>query len=417
MAKRPTTGGAQSLSRRQMSRAKREARLQRWIVIGTVVLAVAAVGVIGYGLLDQDYLRPNKPVITVGDMKVTGGDFENQVKTDVYLELGGQVPLSTYGLDAQSYSKIILDTMTNDLVVAQKAKEKGVTVTDADVLREVQTVYFGYDAGTPVATGTPTETLVPTSTGSPTVTSTYVLTITPSPTLTPIPNMTATPSPTVAPTGTDTPTPSGPATATPSPAPTVTPLDQAGYDKDFQDFLERAASATGLTTEQVKTAWFTRIKSGLLRDKLMAALGIKADKQKTEIHAAHILLKTEDDAKKALDRIKKGESFEKVAAEVSTDTTNAYKGGDLGWFGPGAMDKDFEAAALKVPVGQISDPIKTQFGWHLIKVYDSKVEPATGAEQQQQIQDQFSAMIDQWKTDYKVDTTDTTWQQFVPDIQ
>ena len=419
MAKRPASGSPQSLTRRQMSRAKREARLQRWVLIGAAVLAIAAVAAIGYGVLDQNYLKPNTPVISVGDMKVTGIQFENQVKTDLYLQLGGQIPLSTYGLDAQSYSQIIYNSMTDDLVIAQKAKEKGVSVSDAEVLREVQ-VSFNYDAGTPIPTATPTETLAPTSTGSPTVTPTFVFTITPSPTPTSIPGATSTPTATEAPTSTTTPTPSGPPgtpTATPSPAPSPTPLNEAGYNTTFNNFLQSAATATGLSQDQVKTAWFNRVRSGLMRDKLTAALGLKANKEKTVIHAAHLLVATEDDAKKALERIKNGESFELVAAEVSTDSSSSYRGGDLGWFGPGVMDKDFEAAALKVPVGQVSDPVKSQFGWHLIKVYDSKIEPTTGAEQQQDIQDQLTALIEQWKTDYKVDTTDTTWQQFIPNVQ
>lgn len=419
MAKRPSAGSGQNLTRRQMSRAKREARLQRWVLIGAAILAVAAVGAIGYGVLDQNYLKPNTVVLTVGDMKLTGIQFENQVKTDLYLQLGGQVPLSTYGLDAQSYSKIIYDSMTNDLVVAEKAKEKGVSVSDAEVLRQVQ-VSFNYPAGTPIPTATPTETLEPTSTGSPTVTPTFVFTVTSSPTPTSVPGMTATPTATEAPTSTETPTPSGPpgtSTPTPSPAPSPTPLDQAGYNTVFNNFLQNAATATGLSQDDVKTAWFTRVRYGLLQEKLITALGLKASKQKTMLHAAHLLVATEDDAKKALQRIKNGETFELVAAQVSTDTSNSYKGGDLGWFGPGVMDKDFEAAALKVPVGQVSDPVKSQFGWHLIKVYETKVEPTTGAEQAQDIQDQLSTLIDQWKTDYKVDTTSTTWQQFVPNIQ
>ena len=418
MAKRPATGSPQSLTRRQMSRAKREARLQRWILIGAAVLAVAAVAVIGYGVLDQNYFKPNTPVLTVGDMKLTGIQFENQVKADLYLQLGGQIPLSTYGLDAQSYSQIIYNGLVDDLVMAQKAKEKGITVSDAEVLREVQ-VSFNYDAGTPIPTATPTETLVPTATGSPTVTPTFVFTLTPSPTSTSVPGATSTPTATLAPTSTATPTSSGPTTptATSTTAPSPTPLDAAAYNTQFSTFLQSAATATGLTQDQVKSAWFERVRYSLLRDKLIAALDLKASKQKTVIHAAHLLVATEDDAKKALARIKNGEAFEVVAAEVSTDTSNAYRGGDLGWFGPGVMDKDFEAAALKVPVGQVSDPVQTQFGWHLIKVYDSRVEPTTGAEQEQDIQDQFTALITQWTKDYNVDTTDTTWQQFIPNVQ
>ena len=92
----------------------------------------------------------------------------------------------------------------------------------------------------------------------------------------------------------------------------------------------------------------------------------KAEPPQEEIHARHILLPTEDDAKKALARVKGGEDFAKVANEVSKDT--AGDGGDLGWFTKDRMVPEFSDAAFKLKEGEISDPVKTQFGWHIIKI-------------------------------------------------
>jgi len=92
----------------------------------------------------------------------------------------------------------------------------------------------------------------------------------------------------------------------------------------------------------------------------------KADKPQTEIHARHILVATEADAQAALKRIKAGEDFAKVAKEVSKDA--AEDGGDLGWFTKDRMVPDFADAAFKLNEGEVSDPVKTQFGWHIIKV-------------------------------------------------
>ena len=93
-----------------------------------------------------------------------------------------------------------------------------------------------------------------------------------------------------------------------------------------------------------------------------------AAKQKTEeeISARHILLSSEDEAKAALKRVRGGEDFAKVADDVSKDPGS--KGGDLGWFTKDRMVPEFGDAAFKLKKGEISDPVKSQFGWHVIKL-------------------------------------------------
>jgi peptidyl-prolyl cis-trans isomerase C len=92
----------------------------------------------------------------------------------------------------------------------------------------------------------------------------------------------------------------------------------------------------------------------------------KAEPPQQEIHARHILLPTEDEAKAALARVKAGEDFAKVASELSKDPGG--EGGDLGWFTKDRMVPEFSEAAFKLKEGEISDPVKTQFGWHIIKI-------------------------------------------------
>ncbi len=92
----------------------------------------------------------------------------------------------------------------------------------------------------------------------------------------------------------------------------------------------------------------------------------KAQKPQEEIHARHILVGTKEEAEAALKRVKAGEDFAKVAKEVSKDPGS--EGGDLGWFTKDRMIPEFAEAAFKLQVGQVSDPVKTQFGWHIIKL-------------------------------------------------
>ncbi|THD44685.1 MAG: peptidylprolyl isomerase [Bradyrhizobium sp.] len=97
----------------------------------------------------------------------------------------------------------------------------------------------------------------------------------------------------------------------------------------------------------------------------------KAQPPVEEIHARHILLPTEEEAKAALARVKAGEDFAKVATELSKDP--AGDGGDLGWFTKDRMVPEFADAAFKLQPGQISDPVKSQFGWHIIKVEERRM--------------------------------------------
>jgi len=85
-----------------------------------------------------------------------------------------------------------------------------------------------------------------------------------------------------------------------------------------------------------------------------------------KIHCSHILVKTEQEAKIILDELNKGSSFSKTAMEKSL-CPSKRNGGDLGSFGRGQMVREFERAAFTLQKGQISQPVKTEFGWHIIK--------------------------------------------------
>jgi peptidyl-prolyl cis-trans isomerase C len=102
---------------------------------------------------------------------------------------------------------------------------------------------------------------------------------------------------------------------------------------------------------------------------------VKALPPEEEIHARHILVEDEAQAKTAAERVKKGEDFAKVAAELSKDPGSGKEGGDLGWFSKERMVPEFAEAAFKLQKGQISDPVKSQFGWHVIKLEDRRTKP------------------------------------------
>ena len=94
-----------------------------------------------------------------------------------------------------------------------------------------------------------------------------------------------------------------------------------------------------------------------------------------EVRARHILVPTEDEAKAVLAEIKKGADFAELAKQKSKDPGAAAEGGDLGYFGKEQMVPEFAETAFKMDKGQVSDPVKTQFGWHIIKVEDKRTKP------------------------------------------
>ncbi|MCL5420073.1 MAG: peptidylprolyl isomerase [Candidatus Marsarchaeota archaeon] len=85
-----------------------------------------------------------------------------------------------------------------------------------------------------------------------------------------------------------------------------------------------------------------------------------------KIRCAHILVKSESQAKEILDRLGRGEKFSNLAQQYSIDGS-ARRGGDLGQFGHGVMVREFEKAAFSLQKGQVSGIVKTQFGYHIIK--------------------------------------------------
>jgi peptidyl-prolyl cis-trans isomerase C len=90
-----------------------------------------------------------------------------------------------------------------------------------------------------------------------------------------------------------------------------------------------------------------------------------------QVRASHILAKTEDDAQRMMKRINDGEDFAAVARRFSS-CPSGKNGGDLGWFGKGQMVPEFEKAAFETEPGNVVGPVKTQFGYHVIKVTGKK---------------------------------------------
>jgi len=168
-------------------------------------------------------------------------------------------------------------------------------------------------------------------------------------------------------------------------------------DRELHNAFFRKHVVEATTDEEVKARY----------DKEIAALP-----KQEEVKAAHILVKTEDEAKAVIAELDGGKDFAAIAKEKSQDS-NKDDGGDLGWFGPGRMVPEFEEAALGLEKGAYTKtPVKTQFGFHVIKLEDKRDAPPPAFEQVQDqvkqlvMRDKYVAILEKAKADQKIEITD-----------
>jgi peptidyl-prolyl cis-trans isomerase C len=143
-------------------------------------------------------------------------------------------------------------------------------------------------------------------------------------------------------------------------------------DKDFRTriaFIRRKLLMETLLVKEGKAA----VTDAAMKKVYEDAVKQMGDEQ--EVRARHILVATEAEAKAVVIEVSKGTDFAELARQKSKDPGAAAEGGDLGWFAKDQMVPEFADAAFKMTKGQVSEPVKTQFGWHVIKVEDKRTKP------------------------------------------
>jgi len=322
------------MSRRSLTRHERETRLHRLIIgaVGLAFLVVLLVPAVGY----------YREVLTKGSQPIARVEGA-VVDLDTFSKVYGYRQRS---LDAQLAQMRQLSTGQNASIFQQQIQqlESQRTTLDTTVLNELieqRLIAKEADARGITVTKADEDARIEKEFGA-------------SPQPTPSPDPSATPGP--------------PAT----PLPTANPYDRLKTalgnlkvmnEADFRQLVIRPE----LTSERLQDTFLTDVPATEL-----------------EIRARHILLDSEEAARSAKERLDKGEAFDKVAAELSKDSANKDKAGDLGWFGKGRMNKPFEDAAFQLPVNQVSEPVKSPSGWHLIQVVERDENHALTEEQRNQ---------------------------------
>jgi len=145
-------------------------------------------------------------------------------------------------------------------------------------------------------------------------------------------------------------------------------LDKSPTFKEKMALARSQALASALYQSQLASVKISDADISAEYDKVKAAAA-----QRQEYHALHILVKTEDEAKDIVTKLKNGAKFEDLAKEKSQDPGTATKGGDLDWATPDNYAPEFSAAMVKLDNGQFTDtPVHTQFGWHVIKLVEKR---------------------------------------------
>jgi len=430
---RKTTGAPKPERRdapvRRVNRNRREQEANRIVLLATAVIAVVIAVIVGGALLVDNVIKPAAAVVSVGGTNISTGDFQRRVVYqrwrdgnllaqyyNNYGQYGQQLLGDSSGAIGQLYSamqspilygKRVLDQMTDETVIAQYAKEKGITVSDAE-LQESAGQAFGYVPDPKTATPTVTPSITPTLLVSATPSPIPSLT----PTVTPLPAGSPTPTATLVPTLTSTPFPTG--------IPTVTPgatEQKQNFDKSLTDYNKSAAKLTGLSESDIAAQFREENYRTKLREKVREQIGGKLEPVQEQNKVRHILVATEDEAKQVIDALNKGESFAALAKAVSTDTGSGAQGGELGWAAHGKYVKEFEEYVWKPAsdvIGKVSDPIKSQFGYHIIQVETRESRPLTESEQQDVQNRKFNDWLTQAKLDRKA-TTYPSWSDAVPE--
>ena len=161
----------------------------------------------------------------------------------------------------------------------------------------------------------------------------------------------------------------------------ITKRDQIAVENNKRGYLSgialQAVVGASVTDATLQAAYDARFKDATA---------------KTEYHAVHILVATEDEAKAIKTELDGGADFTELAKTKSTDTGSGANGGDLGWFGAGAMVKPFEDAVIAAKVGEVTAPVKSDFGWHLIKVMETRIAAAPPLDD---VRDELASQIEQ----------------------
>ncbi len=412
-------------TKKHMARLEREQRQRRIIIIATSAVVIVVVALIAYGIISEVYLKPRQPVAVVNEDEISTQDFQSMVRfnrqqlvdnalnTFQFMQMFQDSPetqASFVNQISQIQSQLspslvgqqTLDQMVDDLLIRQEAQRRNITVSDDEVDQAFQEALGYFPGGIP--TSTPTLVSLPTSTLS-----ALQKTLVP-----PTPTLTATSSPTVTATLVPTATATEIPTITPTSLPTLTPTAYTfeAYQEQYQEIVTNFEESINFSENELRAILESQLYIQKVQDSVLQELDTSPVEE--QVWARHILVEDEPTADLVINRLEHGESFCDLASEFSSDTSNKDRCGDLGWFGRGVMVPEFENAAFSLEIGETSNPVETQFGWHVIQKLGHEERPLSDAEYQGVKDQSFSAWLTDLRETSVIEINDN-WILIVPE--
>jgi parvulin-like peptidyl-prolyl isomerase len=436
---------------------QRDLEQHRRLYLGVGIAIAAAIVFMAIGLINEFAFAPRRVVAMVGEDRIIASDFGKRVKMEqseltnalrFYAlqeqQFGNQGIFSTQINQLQAtlaspfaLGQQTLDKMIQEIIIRREAEARGITVSDVEVdeaLREEVAGGLGL-VTEPQATATAEAGVSATATAE-------LWTPTPEPTADI--SVSAAVSGTDGLTGTEGISATDALSPTAEPAPTLGPapvITETSYTEGLAALETSIRTSTGMNMAEYREI----VRSRLLADKVEEAVaGDQVATTEEQVNARHILIseiqptpaptevpegdptpeptatatavpegeptpaptpgpRTREEALALAQELRTrivdgGEDWMTIAAEYSDDLSNRDAGGDLGWFGRGAMVAPFEEAAFALPVGEISEPISTTFGYHLIEVLErddarEKDEATVEQERSQAFSDWLTAQV------------------------
>ncbi|HIE39393.1 MAG TPA: hypothetical protein EYH30_11305 [Anaerolineales bacterium] len=323
------------LTKKQRSRAEREARMNRWIIAGVITVGVVVVAILTYGYLVEEVFKAREPVATVGGVVITAADFETRIRyhrvslrqelnrytaqrmaldpTDPEtVPLFDQLDEAIRRLEAQlapEYAPVlggqVLDQMVQEELIRQEAARRGITVSQEEIDRAIEQ-QFGYDRD-----------------GS---------------------------------AGGMAPPLSGPVTATQPITPTGS-LTREEFEQNYQAYVEAILEPSGLGEEGFRAL----AEVSLLYDKVREAVVSGIPTLMDQVQAHYITFPSEEEAVQVVERLDAGETWEDIVAEIEADEESAAFVGELDWrtevFVAEQFGAEISQAVFDAPVGTYTQPL------------------------------------------------------------
>ncbi len=379
-AKKAIKEPERKMTKRQLSRHERERKLTKITIGAGAAVLVLIVFVIAFGLYREVVSKPFQAIAVVNGKEISLGNYakmlgyadfnldyqraqlqdlidqsnqnSSQGQDQDFTRQFAQQQLQQLDLNKRLLPSQVLDQMIGNELIRQEAARRGLSVTPQEIDDDI--VKQASPAPSADASGTVTTTEGVTTTNTP-VTKT---------------------------------------------------IAEATQD------LSKALAQTGfLTVDEYRSLV---VEPALYREKLQKALADEVKPSAEQVHARHILVDTEDQAKEALRKLKDEKAdFASLAKEMSKDTGTKDKGGDLGWFPRGVMTQAFEDAAFKMQPGELSEPVHTEFGYHIIQVEERADDRPLSEEQLSQ---EKAQVLNKWLQEQKAPQANKVQRLDTPEL-